>query len=205
MVNTYVLHDETGACVLIDPGCLSAVEKASLRQYTEENELQPAMLLNTHTHIDHIFGNRFAFDTFGLKPLVHKEELPILKAASSTAAMFGISDFEPSPEPDEFLAQGDTVAFGNSVLDVLHLPGHSPGHLAFVCREQQFVLQGDVLFLGSIGRTDLPGGDFDTLLHSIRTQLFPLGDDYSVFCGHGEATTIGYEKKHNPFLLDYPG
>ncbi len=200
--NTYILHDETKECIIIDPGCLSSEEQQTFLKYIESNNLNPVKLLNTHAHLDHIFGNNFICSQFELLPLIHKAELDILNSMSNSAMMFGISDFEPSPMPTEYIKAKDKIVFGNSELEVLYVPGHSPGHLAFVHKQQEFVVLGDVLFLGSIGRTDLPGGDYRTLINSIQNQILPLGDDFQVYSGHGDVTTVGYEKMHNPFLCN---
>jgi glyoxylase-like metal-dependent hydrolase (beta-lactamase superfamily II) len=197
--NTYVLHDETGACVIIDPGCYDKREEKELTDYIEKNNLSPKRLLNTHCHIDHVFGNDFVARTYNIGLEMHELDLPLLQGVTQQAQLYGLN-VTPSPEPTHFLKAGDVVTFGNSSLRVIFVPGHAPGHIAFVSDEQRFVINGDVLFNGSIGRTDLPGGNFETLIHSIRTELFSLDDDFQVFTGHGTPTSIGYEKQHNPFL-----
>ncbi|MEW6468034.1 MAG: MBL fold metallo-hydrolase [Bacteroidota bacterium] len=197
--NTYVLSDETKECVIIDPGCYDRSERAQLAGYISEKKLRPVRLLNTHGHIDHVFGNKFISESYQLGPEIHKKDLSVLDSLMQVAQLYGLQA-EPSPAPSAFLDEGDTVAFGRSALDVLFAPGHSPGSICFVSRPQKFVIGGDVLFYGSIGRTDLPGGDYDTLIGSIRTRLFPLGDDFTVYSGHGPETTIGFERKHNPFV-----
>ncbi len=197
--NTYVLYDDTGACVIIDPGCYDTYEKQELTDFIKQNNLQVKYLLNTHCHIDHVLGNAFVKRTYGVDLYIHHEDEPVLRAVQTYAAAYGFAGYE-STEADHFLKEGDTIKLGNSVLEVLFVPGHAPGHIAFYNREQKFCIGGDVLFLMSIGRTDLPGGDFDTLIRSIKTKLFPLGDDVTVYPGHGSSTTIGNEKKYNPFL-----
>lgn len=198
--NTYVLYDSTGECVVIDPGCFDTAEKDILRKFIEEKRLTPVALLNTHCHIDHVLGNKFVADTWKLGLQMHKEDLPILHAQPNYAHLFGMGSLEESPEPSVFLNEGDKIKFGNSELDILFVPGHAPGHIAFVNHNQKFVIGGDVLFAGSIGRTDLPGGSLEVLLNSIVRKFFPLGDDYFVHSGHGPATSIGVEKARNPFL-----
>jgi len=153
----------------------------------------------THAHIDHILGNAWVHKRYGLLPEMHRADLPLLHGGSRQASLYGIP-FDPSPEPERFIAEGDEITLGEHPLKVLFVPGHAPGHIALFSEDQRFVISGDVLFMNSIGRTDLPGGDTDTLLRSIREQLFPLGDDVNVYCGHGPDTTIGYEKRSNPFL-----
>lgn len=198
MENTYVLYDDTKACVVIDPGCYEPYEQQELKQYISENNLEVVKLLNTHCHIDHVFGNQFVKDEFKVDLYIHHLDEATLKAVKAYAPSYGISNYNEATA-DHFLEEGDKVKFGNSTLDVLFVPGHAPGHIAFYSKEDKFCIGGDVLFHGSIGRTDLPGGDFDTLIRSIHEKMFPLGDDVTVYCGHGPETTIGYEKKSNPF------
>ncbi len=197
--NTYVLYDETKECIIIDPGCYDANEKHELAEFIESKKLRPVRLLNTHAHIDHILGNNFVAGKYHLKLEMNERDIGILKAAPTYGQMWGIQA-EPSPEPEVLLSESDEVRFGNSSLKVLFTPGHSEGSISFYSSENNFVIAGDVLFNGSIGRTDLPGGDFDTLIRSIREKLFPLGDDCTVYPGHGPVTTIGFEKENNPFL-----
>ncbi len=197
--NTYILHDETKECVIIDPGCYSNTEQQELVSFIENNGLKPVKLLNTHCHIDHILGNNFVAKTYNLGLEMHENDLATLHATTEYGHLYGFT-VDKSPEPSNFLNEGDVVKFGNSQLDVLFLPGHAPGHIVFVCHDQKFVINGDVLFYGSIGRTDLPGGDHQTLINSIKTKMFALGDNYKVYTGHGPATTIGFEKMNNPFL-----
>lgn len=196
--NTYVLHDGREA-ILIDPGCWNTPEQHELELYLTENGLTPKKLVLTHAHIDHILGNSWVHSRYGLLPEMHKADLPLLRNGPKQAAMFGVP-LDPSPEPIHFIEEGDVISLSGHDLNVLHVPGHAPGHIALYNKEQKFVINGDVLFMNSIGRTDLPGGDLDTLLKSIREQLFPLGDDVKVYCGHGPETTIGMEKRSNPFL-----
>ncbi len=198
--NTYVVYDQSGECVLFDPGCYTAAEKEELRNFLATNGLRPVRLINTHCHIDHVFGNRFVADEYKLELEIHRDELPVLEAVPQVAAFYGLPKPEPSPKPTRFLEAGTTMTFGETTMDILLTPGHSPASLSFFCKEDKFVIAGDVLFRNSIGRTDLPGGDYNTLIHSIRTKLFPLGDEVRVFSGHGEDTTIGYERRHNPFF-----
>lgn len=200
--NTYLLHDATGACAIVDPGCYDYREKQALQQFITDKKLRVELLLNTHCHIDHVFGNKFVLDTWpGTPYLIHEADLPTLRMVPASAARFGLSlSFEASPEPTGFLTPGQPLRFGETELEVRFAPGHAPGHVVFYHAPTQVLLGGDVLFRGSIGRTDLPGGDFDTLIRSIREQLFTLPDDVTVYSGHGPATTIGLEKATNPFL-----
>ena len=197
--NTYVLGDETKKCVIIDPGCYTEQEKKELSDYIVQHGLVPVKLLLTHAHIDHILGNNYVCGKFNLEIEMNAIEKDLLKSASLYGQMWGI-EVEPSPAPTIFLTEGDKVSFGNSQLEVIFTPGHSPGSICFYNSEQKFAIAGDVLFYGSIGRTDLPGGDYDTLIESIHQKLFPLPDDVKIYPGHGPATTIEHEKKFNPFV-----
>lgn len=197
--NTSLIASE-GECVIIDPGCFEYYEKQELEGFVKENSLKPVRLLNTHCHIDHILGNAFVAGKWNLKPEIHELDLPILKALPNYGQMFGVGNLEESPLPEKYLNEGDTIEFGKIKLDILFVPGHAPGHLVFINHAEKYVIGGDCLFRESIGRTDLPGGDYDTLIKSIRIKLFTLPDDYTVYPGHGPTTTIGYEKRNNPFL-----
>jgi len=163
-------------------------------------QLQPVRLVNTHCHIDHIFGNKFISETFQLPLEIHQGELDLLNAAPQVSNLYGNPYPDHSPAPEKYIHSGDVLEFGNTKLEAIFTPGHSPASLSFYCKEDQFLIAGDVLFHESIGRTDLPGGDFDTLISSIKNQLFPLGNEVKVYPGHGSTTTIGHEKEHNPFL-----
>lgn len=198
--NTYILFDETKECVIIDPGCNNDSEKKKLVDFIEEKNLKPVKLLNTHCHIDHVFGNSFAAKKYKIGLETHKEDLVVLQSLLQVSHLYGLNA-EESVDPAKFLNEGDIVTFGKSFLEILFTPGHSPGSICFISRENKLIISGDVLFYGSIGRTDLPGGHHETLLNSIRTKLFVLDDDLLVFPGHGEQTSIGFEKKHNPFLI----
>ncbi|MEL7001400.1 MAG: MBL fold metallo-hydrolase [Bacteroidota bacterium] len=198
MENTYVLYDETKEAIIIDPGCYENHEKNELTSFIKANSLKVVRLLNTHCHIDHVFGNQFVKDSYDVKLAIHKEDLATLKAVKAYAPSYGFSNYTEA-EADDFLEEGDTILFGKSKLDIVFVPGHAPGHVAFFNKDEKICIGGDVLFNGSIGRTDLPGGDFDTLIKSIHEKMFPLGDDMVVYCGHGPETTIGHEKKSNPF------
>lgn len=198
--NTYVLYDETGQCVIIDPGCYTAPERAKLAAFIEDNKLRPVRHLNTHCHLDHVFGNAFVHRTWGLGLEIHQNEVPLLERFSTVCQMYGIPQAETPPPASAFIEAGAVISFGTTQLEVLFTPGHSPGSLSFYCRKEGFVIAGDVLFLESIGRTDLPGGNHDLLLESIRTQLFVLPEETMVYPGHGPATTVRHEKEYNPFF-----
>jgi glyoxylase-like metal-dependent hydrolase (beta-lactamase superfamily II) len=197
--NTYLLINEKKDCIIIDPGCYFEEERKELLQYIEKEGLNVTRLLNTHCHLDHIFGNRLIAKTFNVGLEIHRQEQPVLDRSPQAGAMYNVP-FEPSPMPARYMEEGELITLGDDALQVLFTPGHSPGSVSFYCAGQQFVIAGDVLFYQSIGRTDLPGGNHQTLLNSIRRQLFVLPDDVKVYPGHGQPTTIGFEKQHNPFL-----
>ncbi|MCU0444417.1 MAG: MBL fold metallo-hydrolase [Microscillaceae bacterium] len=197
--NTYLLFDDTHEAVVIDPGCYELPECNELKNFIQQNELKVVKLLNTHCHIDHVFGNQFIKNTYGVKLYMHAQDVPTLKGNKFASEMFGMKGFVES-EPDVFVEEGETITFGDSSLEILFVPGHAPGHIAFVSKPQKFVFSGDCLFRESIGRTDFPNCNHQDLIDSITQKLFPLGDDFTVYSGHGPTTTIGHEKKFNPFL-----
>jgi hydroxyacylglutathione hydrolase len=197
--NTYLLFNEFKECMIIDPGCYFDDEKSKLRDFITEKGLKPTLLLNTHCHLDHVFGNKFIHETFGLTLHLHKDEQKMLELAPASGLMWGMP-FDSYQGAFIFLKEGDVIKLGEDELKVIEAPGHSPGHICFYCRAQDFIISGDVLFHRSIGRTDLPGGNSQTLLNSIRQKLFVLPDETKVYSGHGEATTIGEEILYNPFL-----
>lgn len=197
--NTYVLFDESKECIIIDPGCSNGNERKALEYYINQQALKPVKLVNTHCHIDHVLGNKWVAEKYGIELYMNENDIKNLKATVAYASVFGMVCDE-SPEPAHLLNQGDILSFGNSQLEVLFTPGHSPGSISFYAKNEGFVVAGDVLFRGSIGRTDLPGGNMETLINSIQTQLLVLPENTIVLSGHGEQTTIGEEKKLNPFL-----
>ncbi|HVZ57501.1 MAG TPA: MBL fold metallo-hydrolase [Chitinophagaceae bacterium] len=197
--NTYVLYNEQKQCCIIDPGCYFPREREVLREFVEQEGLEPVLLLNTHCHLDHVFGNQFVLETWGLPLHLHEKEKPVLDFAPASGQAWQLP-FDPYQGPLVYLHSGQPVRLGQDVLDVLFTPGHSPGSVCFYSVQEGFVIGGDVLFQGSIGRTDLPGGDYATLIRSIQTQLFVLPDETRVYPGHGPETTIGREKRANPFV-----
>lgn len=199
--NTYIVYDDTKECVIFDPGCSTPAEERALSQKIESLELKPVRLINTHCHLDHIYGNAFVANRYDLPLEIHRDELPVLAYAAASSQLFGAPAAEPSPEPEHFIEEDEIIRFGKTELRAILTPGHSPASLSFFCEADRFVIAGDVLFYGSIGRYDLPGGDFHTLISSIKDKLLPLGDAVKVYPGHGPATTIGQEKRHNPFLV----
>lgn len=197
--NTYILHDDNKNCIIVDPGMHDHYEEQQLKSFIEQNNLKPQALLNTHCHIDHVLGNRFVYQEWGLMPQFHEGEIPVLIAVENYAPQMGIR-YETSPIPEEFLTDGQEIWLGDVKLKAILAPGHSPAHLCFYCAEQDFIIGGDVLFRNSIGRTDLPGGDHDTLLLSIQKRIYTLPEGTIVYPGHGPSTTIGFEKQTNPFI-----
>jgi hydroxyacylglutathione hydrolase len=197
--NTYVVHNETGDCIIVDPGCYFGNERNELKEFIQDSGLAPKYLLNTHCHLDHVFGNKFIHDTYGLTLHLHEKEKPLLDYAPTSGLSWGLP-FDNYRGDLIFLREGEVIRLGEDQLQVLFTPGHSPGHISFYCPAQNFVLSGDVLFRQSIGRTDLPGGDFDTLIKSIREKLFVLPGETIVYSGHGPSTTVGEEMADNPYL-----
>lgn len=197
--NTYLLYNDKKECIIIDPGCYFEHEKEELVSFINENKLTPAMLLNTHCHLDHVFGNKFLSEKYGLVLQLHSLEEQMLAMAPASGLMFDMP-FDNYTGKFIFLKEGGKIILGDDELEIIHSPGHSPGSICFYCKAQQFIIGGDVLFNGSIGRTDLPMGDHNTLVKSIKEKIFVLPDDVIVYSGHGEPTTIGKEKKFNPFV-----
>jgi glyoxylase-like metal-dependent hydrolase (beta-lactamase superfamily II) len=193
-----VLYDETRECIIIDPGCYDGEEENKLLDFILSNNLQVKKLVNTHCHIDHVLGNAFVKHTYKVSLIIHPKEEQQLRAVKAYAPNYGFAKFQETMA-DEFMHDGDNISFGHQQLKVLFVPGHSPGHVALYSEKAKVVIGGDVLFENSIGRTDLPGGDYDTLIQSIHTKLFTLPDDVTVYCGHGTETSVGFEKRTNPF------
>ena len=197
--NTYILFNEFNQCIVIDPGCYFDEEKETLKNFIQQKGLTPVMLLNTHCHLDHVFGNKFVAENYQLTLQLHEKEKLVLSYAPTAGLMYNMPFDNYAGEFIE-LKEGDKILLGEDELEIIEAPGHSPGSICFYCRAQNFVIGGDVLFKGSIGRTDLPGGDHQTLLNSIRKKLFVLPGETVVYNGHGQPTTIGEEKRGNPFL-----
>lgn len=197
--NTYVLYNQRQQAVIIDPGCYGAAEEAILLDFINEKNLQPQALWLTHAHIDHVMGCKFVEQQWGLKARVHAAEQANLDRLPTYAPVFGLPPLAVPPVLD-YLNDGQELPFGDATFQCLWTPGHSAGSICFYYPEGGWLLGGDVLFRESIGRTDLPGGDYATLIQSIKTKLFSLADETLVYPGHGPATSIGYEKANNPFL-----
>ena len=175
-------------------------EQKEISGFISNNELIPVRMLNTHCHIDHILGVKYIADTYKLNLEISRLELPVLDSTEMVAGMYGLGNIEKPIATEPFLEEGEVVKFGNSQLEILFVPGHSPGHLVFLNKAERFIIGGDVLFYGSIGRTDLPGGDHNALIKNIKEKLLSLGDDFQVYSGHGPSTNIGFERENNPFL-----
>ncbi len=197
--NTYVIADEAGKAIIIDPGMTDESEDAILFEYIADEKLTPELILNTHCHLDHILGNSAAAQRYGIGMHCHAGEIPVIERAAATSLMFGIP-YRASVMPERTLVEGDRVCIGNITFEILFVPGHAPGHLAFVCHDERVVFSGDVLFKGSVGRVDLPGCNAADLVRSIQTKMYALPDDYVVYSGHGPHTTIGEEKIDNFFV-----
>lgn len=197
--NTYILHDDTSECIIVDPGCSTSQEEQLITDYVTAQGLTPVCLVNTHCHIDHVLGNKYIAKRYSLELTSHRGEQMVLDMQPSVAAMYGLP-YDPGPSISNYLDSGDKLDFGNSSLQVLFTPGHSPASISLYHEGTQQLIAGDVLFQQSIGRTDLPGGDFDTLIKSIKTEFWPLPDATVVYPGHGPSTTIGEERRSNPFL-----
>jgi len=198
--NTFVVYDETGECAIIDAGCYFDYERQELDKFIIEKQLKPVRLINTHCHFDHIMGITHCRAKYHLPFETHPDEEVLVERAVDHGDRFGIP-VEPIDAPDSYFREGDQITFGNSYLEVIEAPGHSPGGVVFYNPEQKILIAGDVLFYGSIGRTDLPGGSFEQLTGNIKTKLLILPEETVVYCGHGPETTIGFEKKNNPFLM----
>lgn len=198
-VNAILLWDDTLECVIIDPACFYPHEEQKLKLFIETHHLKPVRLLNTHGHFDHLMGNRFVENTWGLKSEIHKEDNFLVEQAVNQSSMFGMSMPKP-PLPGHFFEDGELLSFGNSTLKVIYVPGHSPGGVAFYSEADQLLIAGDILFYGSVGRTDLPRGNHVQLITGILEKLMVLDPRVKVYCGHGPETTIGAEKSNNPFL-----
>ncbi len=197
--NTYIVYNEKKDCCIIDPGCYFASEEKALTDFIEQNGLKPIYLLNTHCHLDHIFGNRFVHKTYGLILHLHKLEEQVLAFGPASGEKWGLP-FDNYDAEFKFINEKDVIKIGDEELRIIFTPGHSPGSISFYSEDHKFIISGDVLFEGSVGRTDLPGGSFEVLEQSIKTKLYLLPGDVIVHPGHGNTTTIGDEMKTNPFV-----
>jgi glyoxylase-like metal-dependent hydrolase (beta-lactamase superfamily II) len=199
MVNSYILFDETGECILIDAACYDPGEQDELSSYISSNNLTLVRNLNTHCHVDHVLGNNFIAEKYGITPEYHINSTPFFHTLQEISYSFGFR-VDKMPQAERFLEDSEIIRWGNSSLKVFYTPGHAEGSVCFYNEPQRFVITGDVLFKDTIGRTDLPSGDFNQLMKSIKTKLFTLPDETTVYPGHGPETTIGYERENNPFI-----
>jgi len=197
--NSFIVSDETGECIFIDPGFYYEEEFQEIADYIRYNKLKPVKITNTHCHFDHILGVEFVRKEFNIPFYAHEADEFWVERVVDQGQMFGF-EINPVSPIDQFLKENEFVEFGNTKLKIIHVPGHSPGHVVFYNEPEQVLIAGDVLFYGSIGRTDLPGGNYETLISGIKNKLFPLPDNTKVYCGHGPETTLGFEKSTNPFL-----
>ncbi len=199
--NTYIVSDETGQCVIIDAGNSNTAEDEKLFAYIDKHGLLPVMAVNTHGHIDHILGASAVTEKYGIPFAIHSGDRPVLMSAPVSAAMFGL-DIDAVPEIGIDLKETPVLRFGNTELHVVHTPGHTPGGVTIFDPVSKAAFTGDTLFKNSIGRTDLPGGDYPTIVKSIIDKILPLGGEVKVFPGHGPQTTIGGESLYNPFITE---
>lgn len=199
--NCYILHDGTKECIIVDCGALFPEEHQEIKDYITENGLTPRHLLCTHGHFDHVFGVQFIFDTYGLRPEMSKDDEPTYTNARQQLLNFMNQDVPFTlPAPGPFIKEGDAIKFGNHEFIAIATPGHTPGGLCFYCKEEKILLSGDSLFRGDIGRCDLPGGNEQSLVTSLREKVLTLPEDVRVYPGHGPSSTIGYERSHNAYL-----
>lgn len=201
--NTYVLYSTGHDCWIIDPGCYFPEEQEQLADFIRTNDLYPNRLLNTHCHIDHVFGNRFVCDLYDLHPEYHLLEEPVLNMALRSANLYNLQGFEESPTAARHLVEKEKLKFEDEEFEVIFVPGHSPGHVAFLNKKEKYIISGDVLFRGSIGRTDLPGGNFEVLMQSIEDNILTLHPETVVYSGHGPETRVGEEMRFNAFLIEH--
>ncbi|NPA36552.1 MAG: MBL fold metallo-hydrolase [Chlorobi bacterium] len=199
-VNTYIISDQTGECIIIDPGCFGKDEEKKLSDFLSSGNLKPVRLIHTHLHLDHVFGTKYVSEKYNLKPECHPDDEFFIPITKDYASQYGITLNDNPPPPGKYLNDKDEVKFGKSSLSVIHLPGHSPGGIAFYSDKDKILVSGDVLFRDSIGRSDLPGGDYDSLIINIKEKLMALPPETVVYPGHGPATTIEYERFNNPFI-----
>lgn len=197
--NTYVLYNEFKEAIIIDPGCYTRIEEKILSDFIRKENLKPSLLLNTHCHLDHVFGNNYVSETYGLTAHIHPNEQIVLDRLPEAAAKWGVTT-EAYKGPIQYIQEGEIISLGKDSFKVLLTPGHSPGSVCFYHAEQDFMIGGDLIFKDGVGRTDLPGANPLDLIKSIREQIFPLPDSLTIYSGHGPVTTWGREKEHNPYI-----
>jgi hydroxyacylglutathione hydrolase len=200
-INCYLYYDEdTGEGIIIDPGAYDKYEEDEISNFVEYKKIKIKYIINTHGHIDHILGNKFAKEAFKCPVLIHRDDLFLIEDAKPHGLVFGIN-IDSVPVPDDFITEELKIKINRTEINFIHTPGHTPGGVCVVDHANKIIFSGDTIFLESIGRTDLPGGNIDILLDSIKNKLFAkCGDDYTLYPGHMEETTIGQEKKYNSFL-----
>ncbi len=198
--NTYIVFNEEKECAIIDPGCYFPEEKELLLQFIQNGGLKPVLLINTHCHLDHVFGNKFIAETFNLRLHIHPFEKVVLDYAPTSGLMYNLP-FDNYTGELIYLEDSQRIQIGSNELQAILTPGHSPGSLSYYSQVDEFVISGDTLFNRSVGRSDLPGGNHAILIKSIKEKLLVLPDQTNVYSGHGSPTTIGDEKLHNPYLL----
>ncbi len=199
--NTYIISNQENECLIIDPGMYGQGENDQLFSFIKEHNLKPVKIINTHAHIDHILGIGAVKQKYMIPFGLHELEKPILENGPGSAMLFGLN-FNVSPTIDFFIKEGESLRFGDSEINILFTPGHSPGSISFYFPKENLIIAGDVLFNGSVGRTDLPGGDSAVLMNSIKSQLYTLPEHTLVYPGHGPLTNIGHEKRNNPFVKE---
>lgn len=202
--NTYVLYNEQKQAIIIDPGCYTPEEKNTLANFITNNTLTPTLLLNTHCHLDHVFGNTFVSETYGLTAHFHKNEQAVIDRLPEGGARWGVPT-EPYLGKVQYITQDEIIHFGADQFKVLVTPGHSPGSVCFYHQDQDFIIGGDLIFMDGVGRTDLPGSNPADLIKSIQTQILPLPDTLTIYSGHGPVTSLGREKLHNPYIKHIQG
>jgi glyoxylase-like metal-dependent hydrolase (beta-lactamase superfamily II) len=197
--NTYVLFDDSKEAIIVDPGCYERHEKDQLTQFIEQNQLKPKLVVNTHCHIDHVLGNEFVKSQYNIPLWIPEGEKEVLASVVAYAPTWGIAQYQPA-EVDKYLSSSDHIDFGNTSLNILFAPGHAPGHMMFFHEQEKQLIAGDVIFRDSIGRTDLPGGNHEQLLESVRKTVYTLPKDTTIYAGHGPTTTVEHEMNYNPFV-----
>lgn len=198
-VNTYVIYDESGNTLVVDPACYTTKEQEHLADFISDNNLTIRFMVNTHCHVDHVLGNGFIYKTYGIKPMIHRSGLVFYENLVIQANTFGF-EVDNVIYPDQYLEDGDEIILGDERLTVSYTPGHAEGSICLVYKKGKWIVTGDLLFYMSIGRTDLPTGSLETLLASVRNKVFIYSDDYIIYPGHGQSTSLGFERKHNPYL-----
>tara|TARA_B100001758_G_C18357794_1_gene583777 strand:+ start:83 stop:721 length:639 start_codon:yes stop_codon:yes gene_type:complete len=198
--NTYVIYEDHNDCIIVDPGCYTNEEENELSDFIKSKRLKPTKLINTHCHIDHVLGNKFVQERWGIDLYINKLEIPILESANDIAVNYGFNNYLHCKYPKYFIDEKTIIKLNNTYFQILFTPGHSPGHICLYNKKENILIGGDLIFKESVGRTDLPGGDYNTLIKSIKEKILVLNDKTKIYCGHGSSTILKWEKEHNPFL-----